>query len=143
MYLSLVRSQFEHCSQVWKPNCKSMFEKFENFQKKCLKCILHEEELSYSNQMYIRKCREVDILLLKYKFFLNDMVFFHEILCSRNPLQIPEYLKIFDGNSCLRSTYLDSLSFVSSLSSCITGTEIWKSLFSSEATRFGIFYLLL
>ena len=33
LYLSLVRSQFQHCPQVWRPNCKTMFEKFENFQK--------------------------------------------------------------------------------------------------------------
>ena len=33
LYLSLVRSQFQHCSQVWRPNCKTMLEKFENFQK--------------------------------------------------------------------------------------------------------------
>ena len=42
LYLSLVRSQFEHCSQVWRPNCKTMFEKFEKFQAKCLKWILRE-----------------------------------------------------------------------------------------------------
>ena len=54
LYISLVRSQFEHCSQVWRSNCKTMFEKFEKFQAKCLKWILHEEELSYSDAIYVK-----------------------------------------------------------------------------------------
>jgi hypothetical protein len=63
------------------------------------------------------------------------MVFFHEILCSRNPLQIPEYLTFFDGKSCLRSTHLDSLSFVSSLTSRNTGTRnLEKSFFFRSHT---------
>ena len=43
------------------------------------------------------------------------MVFFHEILCSRIPLYMPQYLSFFDGISRLRSTHLDFLSIVSSL----------------------------
>ena len=92
LYLSLVRSQFQHCSQVWRPNCKTMLEKFENFQKKCLKWILREEELSYTDEIYVRKCKQTDILPLKYTLFLYDMVFFHDILCSRIPLRMPQYL---------------------------------------------------
>ena len=107
-----------------------MFEKFEKFQAKCLKWILREEKLSYSDVIYIQKCREADILPLKYKFYLNDMVFLHEILCGRSPLQLPEYLNFFDGNSRLRFTHLDALSFVSSLTSCNTGTRnLEKSFF--------------
>ena len=34
LYLSLVRSQFEHCSPVWRPNSVTMVNKFEKFQKK-------------------------------------------------------------------------------------------------------------
>ena len=36
LYLSLVRSQFEHCSPVWRPNCETSINKFENFQKNVL-----------------------------------------------------------------------------------------------------------
>ena len=68
LYLSIVRSQFEHCSQVWRPNCETMIEKFENFQKRCLKWILNEKEISYPFVIYICKCKEVNILPLKYNF---------------------------------------------------------------------------
>ena len=33
LYLTLVRSQFEHCSQIWHPNTVSLIEKFESIQK--------------------------------------------------------------------------------------------------------------
>ena len=43
LYLTLVRSQFEHCSQIWPPNNVTLNEKFESIQKKCLKWVLIEE----------------------------------------------------------------------------------------------------
>ena len=52
-----------------------------------------------------------------------DMVFFHDILCSRIPLYIPQYLRFFDGKSRLRSTHLDILSLVSSLFQSSTGVR--------------------
>ena len=51
------------------------------------------------------------------------MVFFHDILCSRIPLYIPQYLRFFDGKSRLRSTHLDILSLVSSLFQSSTGVR--------------------
>ena len=47
----------EHCSPVWRPCSSTPMNKFEVFQKKCLKWILSEQELSYSNEVYIRKCK--------------------------------------------------------------------------------------
>ena len=38
-----------------------MIDKFEKFQKKW---ILSEQELSYSNEVYLRKCKQVNILSL-------------------------------------------------------------------------------
>ena len=43
-----------------------MIDKFEKFQKKCFKLILSEQELSYSNEVYLRKCKQVNILPLMY-----------------------------------------------------------------------------
>ena len=76
---------------------------------------MREEELSYTDEIYVRKCKRADILPLKYTFLLYDMVVFHNILCSCIPLYMPQYLSFFDGKSCLRSTHLDILSIVSSL----------------------------
>ena len=53
LYLALVRSQFEHCSPVWRQQSITMINKFESFQKKFIKWILSEEEKSYSHEVYV------------------------------------------------------------------------------------------
>ena len=116
LYLTLVRSQFEHCSQVWRPTGKTFLEKFDNFQKKCIKWILSEEELSYhSFDCYVRKCKEANILPMSSRFDFNDLILFHKIINNDIPVILPSYIKPFDGNSRLRSTHLDELSYVSSI----------------------------
>ena len=90
--------------------------KFENFQKRCIKWILSEQELSYSSRdVYIRKCHHVNILPLALKFNLNDLVFFHKAVYDHIPVNLPTYLTWFDGRSRLRKSHLDRLSLVSSL----------------------------
>ena len=81
LFLSLIRSQFEHCSPIWRPTNKTMLDKFENFQKRCVKWILSEEFISYkSAATYIKRCRQVNILPLKNRFELNDLIFFHKVI---------------------------------------------------------------
>ena len=117
LYLTLVRSQFEHCSPIWRPyNYETMLEKFENFQKKCIKWILSEEELSYSyGNTYIHKCRQVNILPLRLRFKLNDLILFHKIINGLVPIRLPEYLEWFSGSSRLRNSHLDHLSLISTI----------------------------
>ena len=116
LYLALVRSQFEHCSPIWRPTSKTNTQKFESFQKTCIKWILSEEHLSYqSYDTYIMKCKQVNILPLALKFDLNDLVLFHKIIHDIVPISLPPYLKLFEGQSRLRSTHLDELSYVSDL----------------------------
>ena len=47
LYLTLIRSQFEHCSQIWRPTSKSANDRIDAFQKKCLKWILSEKFVNY------------------------------------------------------------------------------------------------
>ena len=113
LYLTLVRSQFEHCSQIWRPCYETMILKFENFQKKCIKWVLSEEELSYSQvEVYIRKCKQVNILPLRQRFILNDLIFLHKIVNELVPIHLPDYLKWFDGSTRLRNTHLDHRSLI-------------------------------
>ena len=118
MYLALVRAQFEHCSQIWHPSNidnKTLVDKFENVQKKCIKWILKEEAHSYKSvKLYITKCKEVNLLPMIHRFNLNDLVLFHKIFHKRVPVKMPPYLSLFTGNR-LRSSHLDSLCFVSSV----------------------------
>ena len=135
LYLALVRSQFEHCLPVWRPCSSTLMNKFEVFQKKCLKWIQSEQELSYSNEVYIRKCKQVNILPLFCRFNLNDMNLFHKIVYKTIPINMPDYLTRYNGDSRLRSTHLDNLSFVSNIASTTTSiNNLNKSFFFRSHT---------
>ena len=56
LYLSLVRSNFEHASIIWRPTTETAVNEFEQLQKKALKSILKEENLHYDEQIYLKKC---------------------------------------------------------------------------------------
>ena len=118
LYLSLIRSQFEHCSQIWRPTGKTMIQKFESLQKLCIKWIFSEDYIRYNTYSnYILKCRQVNLLPLTAFFDINDLVLFHKVVYNLIPLKLPNYLSFFNGNSryALRSCHLDNLSIVSNL----------------------------
>ena len=113
--MTLVRSQFENCSIIWRPTSKTLSEKLESLQKRAIKWILSEEGHSYSPEVYKRKCKQVDILPLASKFDLNDLVFFYKIVNELIPVSLPDYLSFYQGSSRLRRCHFDSLSVVSSI----------------------------
>ena len=131
LYLSLVRSQFEHCSQIWRPTNITMMQRFESFQKRCIKWILSEEYLRYNtNAVYVQKCRLVNLLPMRSIFILNELVLFHKILYELIPVKLPNYLSLFSGLSRLRSTHLDNLSIVCTLDpNRFTVSRLEKSFF--------------
>ena len=107
-----------------------MINRFENFQKKCIKWILSELELSYSNEAYIRKCKQVNILPLLYRFMFN-------VIYKIIPVTMPDYFTLYSGDSRLRSssTHLDNLSFVSNIASTTTSIgNLNKSFFFCSHT---------
>ena len=116
LYMALVRSQFEHCSVVWRPVHKTYIDKIECLQKKCLKWVLGEEELSYSDHnVYINKCRKANVLPLSSRFELNDLLYLQKKIFRIIPLNLPNYISYYDGNSRLRNCHLDELCLVSSV----------------------------
>ena len=139
LYLALIRSQFEHCSPIWRPNSKTMIENFEAFQKRCVKWILSEENISYGDAaVYIRKCRQVNILPLAKRFELNDLTLFHKVIHKLIPLELPDYLSFFDGISRLRSCHLDCLSIVCNVQPNNTSTaSLNKSFFYRTHTAWN------
>ena len=93
LYLAIIRSQFEHCSQIWRPVSKTHIEKFEARQKKGIKWILNENFCYYSKEQYFDKLKSLDILPLDQKFDMNDLVLFHRIFYFPTPfLKLPNYL---------------------------------------------------
>ena len=132
LYLALVRIQFEHCSPIWRPCSATQIDKFEKIQKNAIKWILHEQYISYSNdEVYFRKCKESNLLPLAQRFELNDVILFHKIVYQFVNIDIPSYITPYTGNSRLRSTHLDCLSYVASLDSLNSSihSQLYKSFF--------------
>ena len=113
LYLTLVRSNFEHCSIVWRPHYNSDITKFEALQKKkAVKWIKNEAFINYSHETYILKCKEPDLLPIEFHFKLNDLLFFHKIVNKLIPVSLPSYIIPYGGSLRLRSTFLDPLSYI-------------------------------
>ena len=86
----------------------------------------------YSNdEVYFRKCKESNLLPLAQRFELNDVILFHKIVYQFVNIDIPSYITPYTGNSRLRSTHLDCLSYVASLDSLNSSihSQLYKSFF--------------
>ena len=80
LYLSLVRSIFEHCCQVWAPQNLKDITAFDILQKRAVKWILKEPYASYNDEVFLKKQRSLDLLPMKYKFLLSDLTLFYKIV---------------------------------------------------------------
>ena len=89
LYLTLIRSLFEHDLQVWSPISTAKMLRFENFQKSCVKWILREQFKSYQEKEYLTKLRSLNIFPLEYKFILSDLLIFHKIVFELIPIELP------------------------------------------------------
>ena len=89
LYLTLVRSLFEHGSQIWSPVGTSAIISFENFQKSCIKWIVHEQFIPYREADYLKKLTTLNILPIEYKFILSDLLLFHESIFELVPVIFP------------------------------------------------------
>ena len=115
LYLSQVRSQFEHCPIVWRPSSKTSIERLESIQKKAFKWILNDMGVSFSVLgNYYRTCKQLNILPIGTRFDLKDLTFFHSIFYEISVVSFPTYLYRFTG-SRLRSCHLDTLSMCSTV----------------------------
>ena len=130
LYLALIRSQFEHCSIIWRPETKSKLSKIEGLQKRALKWILSEENISYSSHnTYIKKCRQANVLPMHARFDLLDLLFFYKVVNRLVPVELPDYLTLYDGSSRLRSTHLDHMCYKSSIQPKAMNNAFARSFF--------------
>ena len=94
LYLALVRSIFEHCSPIWHPHHTTHLEMFDKLQRRAVKWILGEPLASYSDVEFLRKQNNLDLLPMKSKFVLTDLVLFHRIVYNSVNIDMPEYIKL-------------------------------------------------
>ena len=138
----MIRGQFEHCSSVWAACSQTMLETIESIQKRCIKWVLHEEFESYSDCMYLLKCKQLDILPLKSRLILKDLKLFHSMIIGTFPSPLPNYLHFHKSNNRLRSSHLDDFSIESDISPRITVNYNKSAVdtISSSLTQFSNSY---
>ena len=133
LYLSLVRSQFEHCSIIWRPVTETEISAFEKLQKKAIKWILNELYQHYDNETYLLRCSQIKIVPRLSFFDINDLVFFYKIVNNKIPFSLPDYIKPYSGKGRLRQSNLDSLCYISTFASDSTNlssrSPFYKSFF--------------
>ena len=134
LYISLVRSQFEHCPIVWRPSANSTLDRLESLQKRAMKWVIDDVYISFSNiGHYYRICKQLDILPITFSFDYRDLIFFHSVFYSYSVTKLPGYLQIFSASRLRRSHY-DRLSIVSSIipkvpQNLINRIMLWRDLF--------------
>ena len=86
-----MRSLFEHCVQFWRPTSDSGILKLEKIQKRAVKWILSEQEFSYSDDEYLARLQKLNIIPMKYRFILSDLLLFHQIFYNISNIELPKY----------------------------------------------------
>ena len=92
LYLTLVRSIFEHCSPIWSPQTIGNLNLFDQIQRRGVKWILKEPFVSYSDSEFLAKQHRLDLLPMKYKFLHTDLALFHNIVHEAVNITMPKYI---------------------------------------------------
>ena len=90
-YLTVIRSIFEHCSVIWHPMSPNQISKFDAVQKKAVKWINGRPFDHFTETEYMTKLKDLNILPMKFKFALNDLLLFFKIINSCIPLKLPKH----------------------------------------------------
>ena len=113
LYISLVRSNFEHGSIIWRPITETEISDFEKLEKKALKWILNEENMHYDDETYITKCCQANLTPMEIFFDINDLTFFHKIDMKMFQYYYPNTLNyIGDRADCDRLITIRSVTYV-------------------------------
>ena len=130
LYLTMVRSIFEHCPVVWKPASQTSIAKLESLQKRAIKWIRADSnessiDTSYSedSHLYYVHCSQLNILPIEFRFNFHDLKIFHSIVNGFSCVKLPDYINPFEGTR-LRNSHLDQ--------KCFTSTVIPQGLMSNR-----------
>ena len=80
LYVSLVRSNLEYCSQVWSPSQKYLIAKVERVQYKFLKYLCFKCNVPYRSSEYASMCKYFNLPSLEARRSVLDLCFLHKCL---------------------------------------------------------------
>ena len=66
LYITLVRSLFEHCGEIWGLNAVVAQNQFEPIQKRAVKWILSESTRRYNEAEYMNKLKALNLLPIQH-----------------------------------------------------------------------------
>ena len=78
--LAIMRSIFEPRSILWHPVSSNQIAPLDAIQKCAIKWILGKKFDHYTDDEYVHKQKELNILPIKLKFYLNDLVLFYNFI---------------------------------------------------------------
>ncbi len=71
------------------------------------------------------------------RFDFLDLIFFFKVVKGLVPVELPPYLSLYQGNTRLRSSHLDKLCYISSLSPQTATNAFAKSFFFRTHTKWN------
>ena len=71
------------------------------------------------------------------RFDFLDLIFFFKVVKGLVPVELPPYLTLYQGNTRLRSSHLDSLCYISSLSPRTATNAFARSFFFRTHTKWN------
>ena len=92
LYITLVRSLFEHCGEIWGPNAVVAQNQFEPKQKWAVKWILSESNRRYNEAEYMNKLKVLNLLPIQHYFQLKKLRLFYRILKDSIGIDMPDYV---------------------------------------------------
>ena len=99
LYLSIVRSLFEHCSVIWFPHTQTHLSKFEAVQKRAVKWIKGQRFDRYSEEQFLMAQKELKILPIKLKFYHNSLMLFFKIINGLTRISLPSYITVSEAEN--------------------------------------------
>ena len=138
-YLAICRSMFEHCSIVWCTLYATHIAQFDAFQRKGIKFIDGNPYCSYSEEEYLAKQRQYNILPMTKWFKFNDLKDLYKIVIGQSPITLPEYVSFVEHDEVrlTRSTaaIADGSDTTTLQCSVVHETDIFRNSFFPRATR--------
>ena len=92
MYSALVRSQLEYCTVVWWAYTARCVDKLEKIQRRATKFILK------TDYDYDTRRERLNLLSLKDRCFLFDVLFFYKILNGYINIDISSYIEFYSDS---------------------------------------------
>ena len=127
LFISMVRSNIEYCSQVWGGANRNDIIKLERIQRSATKYILGYPD----NMNYNERLCELNLTPLSYRREMSDLIFFFKCLNNMHEVNVLSYVQFTSDNAC------NTRSTVEELRLCVPNchTESYKKLYYNRIVQ--------